>query len=73
MNINFAFNIYTTFVLIEYVLQMRKYVTPKFIRNKQNTLSAQPLTEMSTRTLPGGKGRPARKAENLAAICEPIV
>jgi hypothetical protein len=33
----------------------------------------QPLTEMSTRNLPGGKGRPARKAENLTAICEPIV
>jgi hypothetical protein len=35
--------------------------------------STQPLTEMSTRNLPGDKGRPARKAENLAAICEPIV
>jgi hypothetical protein len=32
--------------------------------------SAQPLTEMSTRNLPGGKGRPARKANNLTAICE---
>jgi hypothetical protein len=28
---------------------------------------------MSTRNLPVGKGRPARKAYNLAAICEPIV
>jgi hypothetical protein len=27
--------------------------------------STQPLTEMSTRNLPGGKGRPARKADNL--------
>jgi hypothetical protein len=27
--------------------------------------STQPLTEMSTRNLPGGKGRPARKANNL--------
>jgi hypothetical protein len=35
--------------------------------------STQPLTEMSTRNLPGGKGRPARKAENLTAICEPTV
>jgi hypothetical protein len=33
----------------------------------------QPLTEMSTRNLAGGKGRPARKADNLIAICEPIV
>jgi hypothetical protein len=35
--------------------------------------STQPLTEMSTRNLPGGKGRPARKADNLTAICKPIV
>jgi hypothetical protein len=31
--------------------------------------STQPLTEMSTRNLPGGKRRPARRADNLAAIC----
>jgi hypothetical protein len=31
------------------------------------------LTEMSTRNPPGGKGRPAHKADNLTAICEPIV
>jgi hypothetical protein len=35
--------------------------------------STQPLTEMSTRNLPGGKGRPARKADNLTAICEPTI
>jgi hypothetical protein len=35
--------------------------------------STQPLTEMSTRDLPGGEGRLARKADNLNAICEPIV
>jgi hypothetical protein len=36
--------------------------------------STKPLTEMSTRNLPGGvKGRPARKADKLTAICEPIV
>jgi hypothetical protein len=34
----------------------------------------QPLTEMSTRNIPGGKGgRPARKVDSLTAICEPIV
>jgi hypothetical protein len=33
----------------------------------------QPLTETSTRNLPGGKGRPASKADNLTAICEPTV
>jgi hypothetical protein len=36
-------------------------------------VSTQPLTEMSTRDLPGGKGRPTHKADNLTAICEPIV
>jgi hypothetical protein len=35
--------------------------------------STQPLTEMNTRNLSGGKGRPTRKADNLTAICEPIV
>jgi hypothetical protein len=35
--------------------------------------STQPLTEMSTRNTPGDKGRPARKADNLTAICDPIV
>jgi hypothetical protein len=34
--------------------------------------STQPLTEMSTRNLPGGKKRPARKA-NLTANYEPNV
>jgi hypothetical protein len=36
--------------------------------------STQPLTEMSTRNIPGGGGewRPAHKAD-LTAICEPIV
>jgi hypothetical protein len=34
--------------------------------------STQPLTEMSTRNLPGGKGHPARKAD-LTAICDPMV
>jgi hypothetical protein len=28
---------------------------------------------MCTRNIPGGKGRPARKFDNLTAICEPIV
>jgi hypothetical protein len=31
------------------------------------------VTEMSTLNLPGGKGRPAFKADSLTAICEPIV
>jgi hypothetical protein len=35
--------------------------------------STQPLAEMSTRNLPGDKGRPVHKADNLTAICDPIV
>jgi hypothetical protein len=31
-----------------------------------------PLTEMSSRHLPGGKGYPVREAD-VTAICEPIV
>jgi hypothetical protein len=31
--------------------------------------STQPLTEESTRNLPGGKGRPARGADNLTTDC----
>jgi hypothetical protein len=34
--------------------------------------STQTLTEMTTKNLLGGKGRPARKADNFT-ICEPIV
>jgi hypothetical protein len=35
--------------------------------------STQPLREMSTRNILGDKVRPARKADNLTAICEPTV
>jgi hypothetical protein len=35
--------------------------------------STQPLAEMSIRNLPEGKGRPARKTDNLTAICESII
>jgi hypothetical protein len=35
--------------------------------------STQPLTEMSTRNLPEGKKRPACRADNLVALCEPNV
>jgi hypothetical protein len=35
--------------------------------------SAQSLTEMSTRNLPGAKKRPARGADSLAPIYEPNI
>jgi hypothetical protein len=36
-------------------------------------VSIQPLTKMSTRNLPKGKGRPVPKADNLTAISDLIV
>jgi hypothetical protein len=33
----------------------------------------QAVTEMRTKNIPGGKGQPACKADNLTDICEPIV
>jgi hypothetical protein len=36
-------------------------------------VSTQPLTEMSTRNLSGGKEWPALKPDNFTAICDPIV
>jgi hypothetical protein len=36
-------------------------------------VSTQSLTEMSTRNFPGVKERPARKDDNVTAICKPIV
>jgi hypothetical protein len=35
--------------------------------------STQHLAEMSTRNIPGGKGRQACNVGNLTAICETIV
>jgi hypothetical protein len=35
--------------------------------------STEPLTEMNTNNLHGGKGRPALEANSLTVICEPIV
>jgi hypothetical protein len=36
--------------------------------------STQPLTEMNTRNLPEGEGRPAgQRKSNLTTTCEPIV
>jgi hypothetical protein len=35
--------------------------------------STQPLTDMSTRNIPEGKGQSAHKADNLTAASEPII
>jgi hypothetical protein len=42
-------------------------------KNEDARGSTRPLTEMSTRNLPGGKGQPAREADNLTIICGPTV
>jgi hypothetical protein len=44
---------------------------PNYFSRTMALGSTQPLTEMNTKNLPGGKKRPARRADNLAAICEP--
>jgi hypothetical protein len=44
---------------------------PHFSSRIMALVSTQPLTEMSTRNFPEGKGQPARKADNLTAICKP--
>jgi hypothetical protein len=49
------------------------YVWPNPSSLTMDLGSTQRLTEMSTRNLPGGEGRPAHKADNLSAICDLIV
>jgi hypothetical protein len=49
------------------------FILPNFSSRTMALGSTQPLTEMSTRNLPGGKKRPARRTGNLAAIYEPNV
>jgi hypothetical protein len=46
---------------------------PKLSSPTMTLGSTHPLTEMSISYLPGSKGQPAHKADNLTSICEPIV
>jgi hypothetical protein len=46
---------------------------PKPSSRTMALVSAQPLTYMSIRNIPGGYARPVRKADNLNAICESTV
>jgi hypothetical protein len=41
--------------------------------NHSSRIMAMGLTQLLTEIFLAGKGRPARKADNLTAICEPIV
>jgi hypothetical protein len=48
----------------------------KIILSSSRTMtlgSTETLAEMNTMNFSGGKRRPAPKADNLTAICEPIV
>jgi hypothetical protein len=51
----------------------RIFHTPNSSSHIMALVSTQPLTEMSTRNLPGGKGRLAPMAHKFTAIWEPIV
>jgi hypothetical protein len=46
---------------------------PSHSRSNMILALTRPLSEISTRNLPGSKERPARKADNFTAICEPII
>jgi hypothetical protein len=46
---------------------------PNLSRRTMALGSTELVTEMISRNLPGGKGRPARKVDNLTAIYEPNV
>jgi hypothetical protein len=57
---------------------LRHYATSWKVQMTPSSLimalgSTQPVRDMSARNLPGGKERPARKADNFTAICEPIL
>jgi hypothetical protein len=55
---------------------MDKVRKPNISKSSSRTIglgSTEPLTEMSTRDLPGGNGLLARKADNLNIIYDKIV
>jgi hypothetical protein len=64
-------------ILRSLFLKANIYITSLLILNPSSCTMylglTQPLTELSTRNLPGGKGRPVCKADNLTAVCYPII
>jgi hypothetical protein len=48
------------------------FSTPNTSSSTMVLWSTQAMSEMNTWNLPGSKGRLARKADKLTAICEPI-
>jgi hypothetical protein len=65
-------NCFMTFSWVRVPMRLNFFNSPNPSSRTMALGSTQPLTEMSTRNLPGSNGRPARKADNLTAICEPI-
>jgi hypothetical protein len=66
-----------TFYMLYICKHVLRQVIGFFNRSKPSSRtialwSTQPLAEMRTRNFTGCKGRPASKADNLTAICEPI-
>jgi hypothetical protein len=55
--------------MLRYYIHVPLYV----FRSPTMRVGGRPLTEVSTRNLPGSKGRPVNKTDNVTAICEPIV
>jgi hypothetical protein len=49
------------------------FILPKPSSRTMGLGSTQSLTKMSISNLPGGKKRPARRADNVATIYEPNV
>jgi hypothetical protein len=80
-------NMTVNIVYIQSIAEMKLFLTAKYfyestmnryqklhVHDFRNVLtSILLLTETSTRKLLWGKGRPAHNADNLSAICEPIV
>jgi hypothetical protein len=46
---------------------------PIFMKLGMYIMAPEPISTEYYRNIPGGKGRPARKVDNLIDICEPIV
>jgi hypothetical protein len=57
-----------TTIIFAYV--MNEVIPPWFFKWPNSSSRTQPLTEISTRNLPGGKGRPSSEVDNLTANYE---
>jgi hypothetical protein len=73
---------------VDFKIRLKHYVTSRkvagsipnevigflnWLNPSSRTIALGSTQRLSTRNLSGGKGRPASKADNLIAICEPTV